>query len=341
MGKPLVDLTTLNAVQSLFTRGQRDPWANQLAGAFADLFIYGDIVRYALPIPDEVAETLKGPSLLVELIRRDSDAFYPEEYSTTELRLLKDDYLTECFDNFAVWAKNNRYSLLRWIRLHKESWIRNVEPRIKHGYVFSLDRLRETPILSVLAREIGVSEDDICYAFDVVLRYPLYGELAGPSEHYLNHPIRDIITLPTMQHESASLPYLPVSFNKSIAGMASKLTEQDYTVLLHELRGWVHDSGMHKLGPGDFDKEVIRELASQVALPPRVKTITKALGIAAALIGGLGAFPVLGPSVAVAGAVVSISTLIWKGYLPRSAARVKWLRWAIKWDIEDQAEKRE
>lgn len=345
MSRPLVDITTLNAVESLFRRGERDPWAKQLAGELADLFIYSDTVRYSITVPSGASPTdelIEKPSLLLDLGRRDPAVFVPEKYSTAEPVLLKEEYLEECFDRFSAWARSNRATLRRWITLHNESWIQiQRATRVEHQYVFSLDALRKDPALEAITKEIEVDQDDICYAFDIVLRYPLYGELVGENEHYLNHPIRDAFPLPTMQRERGSVPGIAVSFKDSIATCADNLSQDEYTALLYELRGIVRQYGLHKVKPGEFDKETIREIAAKVALPPRLRATGKLAAIGAGLIGGLGAIPVLGPAAAVAGAAVSVSAALWTGRLPRAAARMKWLRWALGWGIEDQAEERE
>jgi hypothetical protein len=111
--------------------------------------------------------------------------------------------------------------------------------------------------------------------------------------------------------------------------------------LLHELRGEVRDSGLYQLAPGSYEKDAVREIAASILLPPRLKAFAKVIGVTGGLIGGLGAFPALGPVAAVAGLAVSVSTALWSGQLPRNVARIEWLRWALKWDIEEQAEKRQ
>lgn len=345
MKKPLVDITTINAVQSIFRGNVRDPWARELAGELADLIIYGDTVRYSLPVPESVSDGIdpfREPSLLHDLVRRDKESFYPEEYSTKEPRLLKEDYLMACFEKFVCWAKINHFTLKQWIDLHNEPWIRPVQgPRAQHRYIFLLDALRKHSEVSELVNLLHVTPDDIYYAFDIVLRYPLYGQIAGRSEQYLNHPIRDAFPLPTMQWDVIKTRPIAVSFKKEISKLAPKLTQDEYTVLLHELRGKVRQLGVHKVGPHEIDKEVIREIAAAVSLPPRLKAMAKASGVVGGIIAGAGLFPVLGPASTGIGALVSISSTIWSGNLPRRVARWEWLRWAIEWDIEQEAEDRE
>jgi hypothetical protein len=341
MDKPLVDVTTLNAVQSLFMKGQRDPWAEKMAGAFADLYIYGDTVRYALAVPGSMSrESLEEPRLLLDLQKRDSEALIAVPYSTAEPRILKDEYLLDCFEKFGAWVVNNKQTLQTWSRLHNEPWIRGIPGRIQHGYVFSLEKLQDYPKVAAIADQAGLDHKDLFYAFDIILRYPLYGELAGADQWYLNHPIRNAITLPTMATKAGPSPGITVSFKESVCALAPKLSFDEYAVLLYELRGAVRDRGLNKLQPGNFDRETIREIAAQVKLPPRISNIGKLAGIAGGVFGGLGAITVLSPLAAVAGAIVAIGASLWQGELPRAVANVQWLHWAFEWDVERQAEER-
>jgi hypothetical protein len=63
----------------------------------------------------------------------------------------------------------------------------------------------------------------------------------------------------------------------------------------------------------------------------------RTVGIAAGIIGIAGAIPTLGPAVAVAGGLVTIVSAAWTGSVGRTPGRVKWLRWALEWDLERQA----
>ena len=134
---------------------------------------------------------------------------------------------------------------------------------------------------------------------------------------------------------------MAITFAASISAIAPKISRDDYTVLLHELRGLVRDRGLHRVAPGEVNRDVLRDITSAARLPPRVRDLSKAAGVAAGVIGGLGVLiPSLSVSMAAAGALVGISTALWQGTLPRAAARVWWLRWALSWDVENQVERR-
>jgi hypothetical protein len=279
--------------------------------------------------------------LLRDLVRRDSDAFGQAVYSTEEPRLLADEHLAQCFRDFSAWARANSRTLRRWLAFHHENWIQvHRKATTAAEYTFILDSLSRLRELANLRVALNLPDEDIYYAFDSVLKFPLFGQLVGPDNHYLNHQIRDAFRLPTMTPEIGQPPRMAVTFAQSIASIASGLSRDEYTVLLHELRSVVREYGLHRVGTGEVDREVLREIGAKVQLPPRVSALGKAAGLVAGVIGGLGAFTPLAPVTAVLGGAITISTTIWQGTLPRSVARLKWLRWALVWDIEQQAEPR-
>jgi hypothetical protein len=338
-----VDSTTFHAVESLFREGARDPWAASLAGGLADLFVYSDTIRYPVPArrPGAGYDLAQEDSLLRDLARRDSQVFAGEEYSIARPRMIAERWLSTSFQRFSEWAGANELSLRHWITLHHSQWVRNrVAAALGERYVFNLDDLLRSPEVGRLASTTGVHAKDLCYAFDSVLRYPIFGELAGPNGYYLNHRLRNAVLLPTMRRQNAKPPTVAVSFSGTVGQLAPRLSRDGYTSLLHELRGAVRNSGLHQMLPGDFDQERIREIAANVALPPRLRGYTRGLGIAGGIFGGLGAIPLFGQPAALIGGAVSIAAAFWSGGLPRSMARIKWLRWALKWDVEEQAERR-
>jgi hypothetical protein len=47
---PVVDITSLIGVESLFSKGARDPWGPRLAGALAEFIVYSESARFTMPI---------------------------------------------------------------------------------------------------------------------------------------------------------------------------------------------------------------------------------------------------------------------------------------------------
>jgi hypothetical protein len=162
--------------------------------------------------------------------------------------------------------------------------------------------------------------------------------LAGDSTYYHNHPIRDAFPLPTMQYEPAPVPRVCVSFASSVSSMCDKLSQEDYLMLLHDLREIVRSQGLHTLTPGAIEEDVVREIAGKVRLTPHLAKFAQTAAVVGGVVGGLGAISFLGPVAAIAGGAIAISAAIWSGELPRNAARIRWLRWAFRWKVEDEVE---
>jgi hypothetical protein len=192
-----------------------------------------------------------------------------------------------------------------------------------------------------LAEIIRLDPLDVCYAFDSVLKYPLFGEFAGDQGNYLNHPLKDAFPLPTMRKEKGTLPVVAVSFRDSIAKISNRLSKDQYTSLLHELRSSVRDAGLDEMSQGQFNRAEIRDIAARVALPPRLRGLDKVAGIAGGIISGLGIISELSPVTSVLGGAIFVAAALWRGHMPRGISRIKWLRWALKWNIEDQADQRD
>lgn len=341
---PLVDGNTLLAIESLFGKGAIDPWAVKLASTFTDLFIYADHFRFTFRSPDGAfsdASWAHAPSLTRHLQQRDSSAVVPQMVPI-EPEKLHDDHVEDAFHRFAIWARNNRRSLRQWLNTHDTASIRAMlQAQVgREYYYFTPERVTQERELKLLALELGWQQCEILYAFDNVICAPLYGRLTGNDQQYLNHPTRNASLLPTFEAEVGTLPTICVSFKESMTNLVRDLSFDEYCVMLHEIRGAVRSRGLHELGPGDVDKEVLRDISKFVREPLRLRGIKRLARLAGGVIGGLGVIPALGAAAAVAGAVVSVSSAIWTGRLPRFASRIKWLRGGLEGDLEKQAERR-
>jgi len=341
--QPLVDITTLNGIESLCRDSNgKDPWGQSLAGHFADLFIYSDHARFTMPVRhgDGDLDGVPLPAILSLLNARDRNVLAPVVYEAEEKRILRPEYLEDTFSRFANWANNSRNVLRRWLELHREPWIKDGHlARVRPRYVFDVNHLRTLELPDRLAESVGVDVDDVLYGFDVVLRYPLYGELAGEHAHFLAHPIREQQSIPTMALDNGQPPQLALSFKDVVSAMAPTQTLDEYTSFLHEARGVIRDRGIQTLKPHALDTEAIREIAAELRLPARLSAAGKSMGVAAGIIGVIGTLPVpvVGTAAAVGGGLISVASALWKGTVGRTPARWSWLRWALKWDVEQQA----
>lgn len=339
MTSNLTDITTIVAVESLFRDGPKDPWAKFVAGRLADLFVYSDVLRYVLPIPVglQVDEYPGRPSLLTELERRSLDVILPEKYPTDKTPCLQDEYLLAVFDAFHIWARNNQSRLAEWWRLHSMPWVQDGHTsRVGRQYVFNVEGLKDSRPIIRFAEEMGTDALRLLYAFDVVLRSPLYGSLAGEENYFVYHPIRNAFRLPRSRIEPAPTPSVCVSFQEAVSDMAGRLSQNEYIQLLLDLRNIVRDQGLHLMKPHDVEPEVVRTIAQKAKLTPYLKKISKIVAVAGGVIGGLGAIPMLGAAAAIVGGAVTISAAVWSGRLPRPVAQWKWLEWTLRWKLEPE-----
>lgn len=338
MAATVVDITSLYAVESLFRPGTQDPWGKKVAGRLADLFIFSNEARFTMPVHAEAA-TLEDPSLppLLEQLRsRDPGVLTPLTYVVDEPRRLRHEYLEPAFHSFAAWAVNNKSALKRWLLLHDEirrspSDISHIRPRS----VFDIASLLDAGEFKRVTADLRLSAADLIYAFDIVLRYPLYGEVAGSGSYFLAHPIREQQAPPIILTERGPAPPIPISLSQAVSAMASSMTLDEYTSFLHEARGYIRGRQIHRLR--SVDTETTREIASELSLPARLKKVNLTVGIWAGVIGIAGAVPALAPAAVIVGGLVQMVSAAWSGSVGRAAGRVSWLRWALEWDLERQA----
>lgn len=337
MNSPLIDITALCTVQAKLMGVKPAPWGSRLLEDFADLFIYSDQVRYPLPLTGGDINNADLPEILTILVGRDSDAFEAAPYPVIDPMPVESGVLNEALTAFLRWGNNNWATLRDWLRLFSQPWIVDVRrPRC----VFALDALNHHPAVVALADRIGYPSQEVVFAFDVVLRYPEYGRIAGSDQRYLNHPIRDVITLPTEQPELAPIPKIPIRFGPEIRNM--DLSLDACTALLHAIRGEIRKRGIQFLQPGQIDREVLREIvdAPEVRLPLKLSGSAQTAAVVAGLLGAASAIQTAAPAAAVLGGALSIAAFFWRGKLPRKIPRLRILRWVTKSSFEEQLDDR-
>lgn len=334
---PIVDLTSIVGIESLFRGGTSDPWALEIAAHFADLFIWSDRVRYILPIPSERYPFVPR---LVEQIRshEEEQVLEPEQYLVSESPKLRPEYAEEFFQVFAAWVLANRRRFSRWITLHDEARIRSEhQVWIGRDFFYKVEDLRSLRIFNDLISQLGIEPRKILYAFDVALRYPYYGELAGKDAFYLAHPIRSGQSFPTLEREEGPQQQIPISFKITVEKLVRKMTQTQFTLFLRDARNLVRQMNLHKLKPGEVERDTCRELAQKLHLPAHLKKTPKILGaVGTGLIAGAGLEPHYGDTVSsIATVVTSIGAVVWDRPLPKSVSRIKWLSPLFKWDLEN------
>jgi len=338
---PLFDLTSMLAVEALFRSGVKDPWARAIVSKFTDMYIFCDTARYTAPFFSDSTKAVENSDtfpVLQKLIELENSSLHSITYRTDEQITLNVEYMVDSFKAFENWCVNNKNQLKSWLKFHQQEWIRGTHnQRFKTNFLYPTQTLSNRNDLVNLSRILNTSPAEICYTFDLVLRYSLIGQSAGENQHYLAHPIREEQNFPTMNREPATPPNVPVQIGRSIVDYVAGMSLDEYTVFLHEARQLVREMGIVDLKPKTIEKETLRELAYKLWLPPKLKNWEKAYGIITGGICGLGAYPVLGPVSAALGGLISISSIFWSGSLPACSNKLKLLRWAYEWEIEKEA----
>jgi hypothetical protein len=331
-------LTTINAVESIYHPGAKDPHKYMLAGQLGDMIAYAQKVRYPLPVRTDRNPDI--PSLLKTLESRDKTLFAPVQYRTDVPVSLRPEYVDPALQQFIRWSNSNAETLKKTVRFLSEPWIqKGHDSRVQFKYVYDLESISKRAEIELLARHLDTTIDMVCDAFDISLRYSLYGELAH-GDHYLAHPIRDAVKLPT-QEEQPEPPWRPcVSFAEDIAVIARKLGQNDFGAFLHELRGLVHSHGLHAMAPGEADATVVRKIASKLGLQTRFKNAARLLGVSGGLLAVAAGVPSITAPATVLGGAVAITAAVWRGHVPRKLGRWRWLRWMVRFDVEDQVKRR-
>jgi hypothetical protein len=336
---PLVDSNTLLAIETLFREGPTDPWAAVLAGHLADLFVYSEAFRFTHPLPS--MSMLSGadvPRLAAELVREDSEVAVSAVCTTSEPWVIVDRHVEPCIEKFRAWSEIHPRQLRAWVATHEEPWVRTLyEEQVPRQYVFDVGRLSDNQDLRKVAEDTGLARADVLYAFDNILRYPIYGELAGDDAYYLNHPLRDAFPLPTMKLKPAPVPHVPVSWSKPASKIALHSTLEEFVEILFGLRDQVR---RFRISEPDFadrpDRKMVRGIAARVGLPARLKRVPEIAAVGGGVLASMSVISNVGPLAVLLGCAVSVSSAIWKGRVGRHAGRIRWLRWALEWGVEDQ-----
>lgn len=337
-GPWLVDITTLNAIESnAHPESVKDPWGRELAGLFADFYAYASNPQFILPNPASRAAGPKAPVVpaIVSVIQKRESKFQPMEYSTSTRLALREEFLEEALQNFLTWCSLNPTRLRHWLALHCERWIAGGHAaRVPDRYVYHFDTDFANKLFERNANKLNFTIDDLAYAFDVALRYGFYGEMAANGT-YFSHPLREQQQLPTMSVKFAEAPPVALTFAPSVARLATSLTLDQYTSLIHEIREVVEAKKLRNIMPGAIENNQIREIAADLQLPVRLKGWAKATGLSAAFLGGIAAIPTIAVGATVGAAIVGIGSIFWDGSIPRSVSNTTWLRWALHWQLED------
>lgn len=350
-GAPQIDLTALNAVQSLFDKGPKDPWGSSLAAQLVDFLIWHDRIRYPVALladSDALQSGVVLPPLLRDLRRREPDAFSPSLILHSQPRQLRADLITPAVVELGKFAVANTDRVKAFLGLHASPWIKDqIRSRSHSGlhYVFDMEALLSVPETHRLARRIGAPNEAIPYLLDLILKYLIYAETAE-GNYYLTHPIRSL--QPFSYLGSTRTPIdnarktFPFSLGPHLVDAALSRGQDWFTSAIHESRSYVRESGMIELTqPGSVGREALRELAMHLKLPAQIRGVQgvhRAAAAASAVTGVAGSLVANDTWPAVTGCCLTLATTFWSGKAG-SLSNIRWLQWMLEWPLESETER--
>jgi hypothetical protein len=338
-----VDLTAVNAVQSLFG-GPRDPWAVDVAADFVDFMLWNDFVRFPVLVREGADEhrEIVIPPLLNDLRRRESEQIVADVQFIAEQRKLSDELAGPALRAFATFCRLNPSAVKKFYALHTTGWIKQqIESRsgVTDHYVFDVVDLKSRPEFNRLELQLDLPYEAIFYILDLILKYLIYAERAQHGR-YLTHPIRslqDYSSLGVAVSDSKSLR-IPFRLGPYIIAAAQSRNQDWFGSKIYEARSFVRELGInHGTNSAQVSQEVLRELAVRLGLPGKIRAferVSKVATVAEASGGILGSMASGNPWPAVAGSTLTIATTVWSGGVPGALARLSWVRWMCEWDIE-------
>jgi hypothetical protein len=342
----LVDLTAVNAVQSLFDKGPRDPWAIKVAEDFVDLMVWQDRVRYPVLLLTDSADEhhVVTPPVVRDIQRRDPGSLTPGMQVLENQRELDPELLAPTLRDFAAFAANNSRRIHGFLELHQASWIKDqIRSRFKGDshFIFNADALRQAPETATLAARLRLPEEAIPYLLDLILKYLIYAEQAN-GQYYLSHPIRSkqvfhFLRKDIISDEATQRP-VPFRIGPHIVGAARHKDQDWFTSRIHEARGHVREHGMTEMQEmGTIERDSLRRLAARLRLPAQVRrleTADKALVVASAASGALASGGLIEKWPVVAATSLTVTRRLWTGNVPGSISGITWLQWMFEWPIE-------
>lgn len=342
-GASQVDLTAVNAVQSLFG-GPRDPWAIDVAADFVDFMLWNEFVRFPVLVREGAEERREVviPPLLDDLRRRESEQIVADVQFVAEQRKLSDELTGPALRAFATFCRLNPGAVEKFYALHTVGWIKQqIKSRsgaVDH-YVFDVGDLKAHPQLNRLELQLGLPTEAIFYILDLILKYLIYAEKAQHAR-YLTHPIRsqqDYSSLGVAVSDREQIR-IPFRLGPYIVAARQSRNQDWFGSRIHEARSFVRELGINRgTNSAQVSKEVLRELAVRLGLPGKIRGFDQARKVATGAESGggiLGSVASGSPWPAVAGSTLTIATTVWSGGVPGALARLSWIRWMCEWDIE-------
>ena len=247
----------------------------------------------------------------------------------------------DAFDFYVPWARRNAPYISRFCSLHGRPWVKRQHlRRVRNDTVYDLGQVRLDSRMGLLEKDTGLTIDQHVYCFDLILRYVMYGQFVGSNSFYLHHPIRDTFRISANIESRGKSPPIAITFAPYFRNVIHKLSRDEYVTCIKVLRERVRHYGLLGAPSGDVHRDILRKMAAEARLRPKLRAEAAVIPIIAAVLSTAIGTALAGPIGTVAGTAVTISAAVWTGtsrYLPPNVSDISWLRWALRWDIEDQS----
>ncbi|MBL0313905.1 MAG: hypothetical protein IPP78_14625 [Holophagaceae bacterium] len=346
-----VDISTGHALDSIFRKELRDPWAVQALQLFVDLAVNHSLLVYPQPSASAVVHDLDEnlPAVFAEWRKDTWRLIRALDGDPAGSIALDSSLVCNQFNNFGEWLRQTPADLSRlksFINMH----FREARITVAHGMVFPTHFVTQfipNLPLEALAKDLSLSKAQVAYAFDVFIRGIQYNVLCASTAPYFPHPVRHRLDLyrSTIDFESQSA--------WSWGAYITNLVQEDETYLslsaVLEIVQAIKErvlKGANWYTLASYAPEdqlaAVESVASEAGLPAKLKekiqgTVEKnlrALGIlstpASALVGG--STTLLGLSV---GVLVSAGSYelaeASKKYLPHALSGFKVLKGHVYW----------
>ncbi|WP_217574766.1 hypothetical protein [Mesorhizobium sp. GbtcB19] len=244
------DITSALAVESAFQdENAPDPFAFPLAGILADSFIFGEKISYIMPVGNSNPTV---PPLLSALKGRDPDAIQIDQVPLGSVPIPTKgfDFKTNARLAFKWMARvpadgqvQNIVLVNDWLRFQRaEASKRSHNGRLNTSEALLYDMIKDAAADEVkrYAARVGLSEDDFIYFLDNVIRGLGYFESNTEEADTIFYPLRVSASQEYVTHAPVSKQDAPLRVfgaGIQIKCRESRLSLDDYTYLLHELRG--------------------------------------------------------------------------------------------------------
>lgn len=337
---PLVDLTTLQGVESLFGSGVKDPFGVDAIAQFTDLLLYSDEVRF--PIPYVGARPSTSDAIAENAIISAFDTYLPATikavpFSARQRLRVAEDTATGALDSLHSFVRANPSASKALIKLHGKANVREeYSQKLAKEFLFDVEAVSEDRNLLATAKRLQCEPRLLLHTLDMVLRYPMYGSLAGKDEWYLGHLVRTAVALPNLGVQHHVPPAIPLPIGDLVYRVGRRDTMEQYALRVCEVRDLLDENGIRGVRRGDVERSVIRHVSQEAGLPGKLRGYHRSMGVTTGLLGFVGLWPFLGTPAAAGAAALTTGSAMWDGKVPSRLSGSKWLRFAIRYDLEDR-----